>query len=329
MLILVISHPVSYGASYSMYFVWEKQTAKPFFINRCVVMVCVWQPFWFWHLLIFHVSSSNASSFPQDNTTTFQTKGFPIDFSRIIALFVYFFWIQPGVPNDNPNDNETITKKSQNPYRPDTGPFAHWKPVFLGACCSSKMSKQAQDMAGLRCFLNELLQHETEGGQLIAEAQEAVPGKAQPGKKRWNDQTQQAITVPQRMQKHEALLPEGADARFGSIDLQSLIDRKKKTIEKRKQRLDRKRTLQNASESGSTSGTTDSSSDTSDSSDWKKRLRSTWKWEEVFDSLLFTIRIPWNMQGIRTWWPKTWKTIIHSSKIDDIQLDNKYWPWPI
>ena len=90
------------------------------------------------------------------------------------------------------------------------------------------MSKQAQDMAGLRCFLNELLQHETEGGQLIAEAQEAVPGKAQPGKKRWNDQTQQAIAVPQRMQKHEALLPEGADARFGSIDLQSLIDRKKK-----------------------------------------------------------------------------------------------------
>ena len=62
-----------------------------FFSNRCVVMVCVWQPFWFWHLLIFHVSSSNASSFPQDNTTTFQTKGFPIDFSRIIALFVYFF----------------------------------------------------------------------------------------------------------------------------------------------------------------------------------------------------------------------------------------------
>ena len=90
------------------------------------------------------------------------------------------------------------------------------------------MSKQAQDMAGLRCFLNELLQHETEGGQLIAEAQEAVPGKAQPGKKKWNDQTQQAITVPQRMQKHEALLPEGADARFGSIDLQSLIDGKKK-----------------------------------------------------------------------------------------------------
>ena len=71
-----------------------------------------------------------------------------------------------------------------------------------------------------------------------------------------------------------------------------------------------------------------SSSDTSDSSDWKKRLRSTWKWEEVFDSLLFTIRIPWNMQGIGTSWPKTWKTIIHSSKIDDIQLDNKYWPWP-
>jgi len=41
-----------------------------------------------------------------------------------------------------------------------------------------------------------LLQHETEGGQLIAEAQEAVPGKAQPSKKKWNDQTQQTITVP-------------------------------------------------------------------------------------------------------------------------------------
>ena len=155
----------------------------------------------------------------------------------------------------------------------------------------------------------------------------------QAGRARWDTNPKplgrdESNILSKRMQKHEALLPEGADARFGSIDLQSLIDRKKKTIEKRKQRLDRKRTLQNASESGSTSGTTDSSSDTSDSSDWKKRLRCTWKWEDVFDSLLFTIRIPWNMQGIRTWWPKTWKTIIHSSKIDDIQLD-KYWPWLI
>ena len=39
-------------------------------------------------------------------------------------ICAFFFGIQPGVPNDNPNDNETITKKSQNPYRPDTGPFA-------------------------------------------------------------------------------------------------------------------------------------------------------------------------------------------------------------
>ena len=107
--------------------------------------------------------STAASSFPQDNTTTFQTKGFHRFLQNHCFICIYlciFFWIQPGVPNDNPNDNETITKKSQNPYRPDTGPFARWKPVFLGACCSSKMSKQAQDMAGLRCFLNELLQHE-------------------------------------------------------------------------------------------------------------------------------------------------------------------------
>ena len=94
----------------------------------------------------------------------------------------------------------------------------------------------------------------------------------QAGRERWDTNPKplgrdESNILSKRMQKHEALLPEGADARFGSIDLQSLIDRKKKTIEKRKQRLDRKRTLQNASESGSTSGTTDSSSDTSDSSD--------------------------------------------------------------
>jgi len=34
------------------------------------------------------------------------------------------------------------------------------------------------------------------------------------------------------MQKHEALLPEGADVRFGSINLQSLIDGKKKQSRK-------------------------------------------------------------------------------------------------
>ena len=56
---------------------------------------------------------------------------------------------------------------------------------------------------------------------MIAEVQEAVPGKTQPGKKKWNDQTQQAITVPQRMQKYEALLPEGTDICFGYIDLQT------------------------------------------------------------------------------------------------------------
>jgi hypothetical protein len=94
----------------------------------------------------------------------------------------------------------------------------------------------------------------------------------QAGRERWDTNPKplgrdESNILSKRMQKHEALLPEGADARFGSIDLQSLIDRKEKIIEKRKQRLDRKRPLQNASESGSTSGTTDSSSDTSDSSD--------------------------------------------------------------
>eukprot|EP00435_Cladocopium_sp_Y103_P043634 s2225_g12.t1 len=92
----------------------------------------------------------------------------------------------------------------------------------------------------------------------------------QSGKERWNTNPKplgrnESNILSKRMEKHEALLPEGADATFGSIDLQSLIDRKKKSIEKRKQRLDRKRTLQNAAESSSCS--TDSSSDTSDSSD--------------------------------------------------------------
>ena len=41
-----------------------------------------------------------------------------------------------------------------------------------------------------------------------------------------------------------------------------------------------------------------------------------------------TIRIQWNVQGIWTWCPKTWKTIIHSSKFDDLELYNKDWPWP-
>ena len=72
------------------------------------------------------------------------------------------FLIQPGVPNDNPNNHETRTKKSHNHYRPDASPLlADF--FFLGARYSSKMSsKQAQDIAVLRCFLNQLLELKVE-----------------------------------------------------------------------------------------------------------------------------------------------------------------------
>ena len=145
-----------------------------------------------------------------------------------LCYLCIFFWIQPGVPNDNPNDDETITKKLQNPYRPDTGPFARWKPLFS-----------------------------------------------------WCTLWKYRSTESDRLQEK---------------------NNREKKAKKRKRRFGLQRL--------------------------KKKLRSMWKWEEVFDSLLFTIRIPWNMQGIRIWWPKTWKTIIYSSKIDNIQLDNKYWPCP-
>lgn len=39
----------------------------------------------------------------------------------------------------------------------------------------------------------------------------------------------------------------------------------------------------------------------------------------------------WNtqgMQGLRTRFPETWKTNTHSPKIDDLELDTKYWSWP-
>ena len=43
--------------------------------------------------------STAASNFVQDIFKSFEKKGFP----RIIVLHI--FLIQPGVPNDNPNDN--------------------------------------------------------------------------------------------------------------------------------------------------------------------------------------------------------------------------------
>ena len=60
-------------------------------------------PYSFWSLCFSF--SAAASSFVQDSIKTCQKKGW---FPRIIVLQI--FLIQPGVPNDNPNDNETITK---------------------------------------------------------------------------------------------------------------------------------------------------------------------------------------------------------------------------
>ena len=105
-----------------------------FFINRCVVMVAVWQPFWFWHLLIFrqHFVFHGSTKLSSRQHYDFPNKRISHRFlQNHCFICVFFFWIQPCVPNDNPNDNETITKKSQNPYRPDTGPWLAEKLFFL------------------------------------------------------------------------------------------------------------------------------------------------------------------------------------------------------
>ena len=70
----------------------REANGKPFFLSIDV---------WWWFAFGSHFGSDICWSsmypvamhqaFLKNNTTTFQTKGFPIDFSRIIALFVYFF----------------------------------------------------------------------------------------------------------------------------------------------------------------------------------------------------------------------------------------------
>jgi len=105
-------------------------------------------------LFIFHGSFELCSKQQKMSKAAInvQRKGFPE------SLFCRFL-IQPGVPNDDPNHNEAITKNTHNPYWPDAGPLLAEELFFVAAHCSSKMSsKQAQDMAGCRFFLNELLE---------------------------------------------------------------------------------------------------------------------------------------------------------------------------
>ena len=85
---------------------------------------------------------------------------FPEGFPTFIVLQI--FLIQPGVSNDNLNDKETITKNSQNPCRQDAGPSIAEKQLFLAHLARKTSSKQALDMAGLRCFQNELLEFTAE-----------------------------------------------------------------------------------------------------------------------------------------------------------------------
>jgi hypothetical protein len=51
---------------------------------------------------------------------------------RFVIIIVWqIFWIQPDIPNDNPNNNETRTKKSHNHDRPDASPLLAEKIFFL------------------------------------------------------------------------------------------------------------------------------------------------------------------------------------------------------
>ena len=54
---------------------------------------------------------------------------FPEEFPTFIVWQILL--IQPGVSNDNRNDNETITKNSKNPCRPDDGTSLAEKQLFL------------------------------------------------------------------------------------------------------------------------------------------------------------------------------------------------------
>ena len=58
--------------------------------------------------------------------------------------------------------------------------------------------------------------------------------------------------------------------------------------------------------------------------------------ESSIRDIFIFFKLSWGLENDNTlkknnicYIPKTWKTVIHSSKIDDLELYTKYWPWPI
>ena len=92
-------------------------------------------PCFFWSLC-FSISAA-AASFVQDSLVYIYIYiynihiqyEFPEEFPTFIVWQILLN--QPGVSNDNRNDNETITKNSQNPCRPDAGTSLAEKQLFL------------------------------------------------------------------------------------------------------------------------------------------------------------------------------------------------------
>ena len=119
----------------------------------------------FWSLC-FSISAA-AASFVQDSYIDRNLHiqyEFPEEFTTFIVWQILL--IQPGVSNDNRNDNETITKNSKIAvgqtlaHRSLKNSFS-WRTLLV--LMRSKQALDSLDMAGPRCFLNELLKTDRGG----------------------------------------------------------------------------------------------------------------------------------------------------------------------
>ena len=96
--------------------------------SRCHSFLCS-----FWSLCLS--ISAVAASFVQDSVVYIYIYILIIPYEFPEEFPTFSVWqillIQPGVSNDNRNDNETIAKNSQNPCRPDAGTSLAEKQLFL------------------------------------------------------------------------------------------------------------------------------------------------------------------------------------------------------
>lgn len=70
--------------------------------------------------------------------------------------------------------------------------------IALQKACPRKMSKQKEDVAGLRLFFRQLLEDTQEGGELVEKARAACPGVPQVTKKMALESDGCALTAQQR-----------------------------------------------------------------------------------------------------------------------------------